>query len=120
MKVKITSTEFGSITIEGETYEHDVVIRPDGTVEKRKKKLSKSVYGTSHLISPAEAQHIFREGTERLIIGTGQSDLVRLSDEAAAFLAEKGCRVDPLPTEKAIHAWNQAEGAVTGLFHVTC
>jgi hypothetical protein len=41
MKPGIDSTKFGSITIDGEEYEHDVCICPDGQVRKRKKKLSK-------------------------------------------------------------------------------
>jgi len=28
--------------------------------------------------------------------------------------------VQLLPTPKAIRAWNEAEGAAIGLFHVTC
>ena len=48
MKPTIDGTEFGSITISGELYEHDVLIRLSGKVKKRKKKLSKAVYGTSH------------------------------------------------------------------------
>jgi hypothetical protein len=39
--VKIESTEFGSITIDGKTYPFDVVIRLSGEIIKRKKKLSK-------------------------------------------------------------------------------
>jgi hypothetical protein len=35
--MKIDSTQFGSITIDGETYPHDVVVRLSGKVEKRKK-----------------------------------------------------------------------------------
>ena len=41
MKPVIDSTQFGSITIEGKKYEKDVMIRMDGSVEKRYKKLSK-------------------------------------------------------------------------------
>jgi len=36
----IDGTEFGSIVIDGKTYDHDVVIRLWGDVVKRKKKLS--------------------------------------------------------------------------------
>ena len=36
----IERTSFGSITIDGKTYEHDVIIRLSGEVVKRKKKLS--------------------------------------------------------------------------------
>ena len=39
--MKIDETEFGSITIAGKTYEHDVVIRLSDKVVKRKKKLSR-------------------------------------------------------------------------------
>jgi hypothetical protein len=48
--LKIDGTSFGSITITGEKYEHDVTIRLNGKVEKRKKKLSKELFGTSHII----------------------------------------------------------------------
>src|SRR5208337_721677 len=43
----IDVTEFGSITIEGKTYDHDVIVRLSGKVEKRRKRLSKAQYGTS-------------------------------------------------------------------------
>jgi len=120
MKPKIDKTQFGSITIEGETYEKDVIIRLNGEVKKRKKKLSSEVYGTSHTISLDEARHIYEKGAERLIIGAGQYGLVELSKEAADYFARHDCQVELLPTPKAIKAWNEAKGAVIGLFHVTC
>jgi hypothetical protein len=51
MKPRIDETAFGSITIEGERFEHDVLIRPSGQIEKRKKKLSKAVYGCAGYFS---------------------------------------------------------------------
>jgi len=120
VKPKIDSTRFGSITIEGKTFRHDVLIRPDGQVEKRKKKLSKAMYGTSHIISLDEARHVYQEGAGWLIIGTGQTGLVKLSEEAADYFRRHECRVKLLPTPEAIETWNSAEGRVIGLFHVTC
>jgi len=38
--MEIEGTTFGTITIDGRTYEHDVIIRLSGDVVKRKKKLS--------------------------------------------------------------------------------
>jgi len=119
-KPRIDGTRFGSITIDGKTYRRDVLIRLSGEVKKRKKKLSKAVYGTSHVVSLEEAQHVYQEGAERLIVGTGQSGLVELSDGAAETFRRAGCRVELLPTPQAIEAWNEAEGAVIGLFHITC
>ena len=120
MKSKIDKTNFGSITISGKKFEHDVVIRLDGQVKKRKKKLSKAVYGTSHTLSLDEAKHIYEKGAEQLIIGTGQYGVLKLSDEAEAYFKRKNCAVKLLPTPEAIQAWNKATVAVIGMFHVTC
>jgi hypothetical protein len=120
MKPRIDNTEFGSITIEGMVSEYDVIIRLNSQVEKRKKKLSKSVYGTSHIVSLDEAKYIYEEKAERLVIGAGQQGMVKLSNEAAEYLKRKKCQVELLPTREAIQVWNEAEGAVIGLFHVTC
>ena len=94
MQPTIQGTEFGSITVDDEVYDHDIVIRLSGKVKKRKKKLSKEQYGTSHTVSLAEAEHIYDDGAERLVIGTGQYGNVKLSEEA--------------------------EGKTIGMFHVTC
>jgi hypothetical protein len=122
MKPRIDGTRFGSITVAGTVFEHDVVIRPDGQVKKRKKKLSKAVYGTSHTISLREAKHVYEHapGADRLIVGSGQYGNVELSPEAAAYLRRRGCRVLVRPTPAVITVWNRAKGAAVGLFHVTC
>jgi hypothetical protein len=120
MKPMIEGTRFGSITVEGEVLDHDIVVRLDGKVKKRKKKLSSALYGTSHILSLAEAEQIYDKGAERLIIGTGQNALVKLSNEAAEYLARKKCTVELFPTPEAVEAWNRSEGAVIAMFHVTC
>jgi hypothetical protein len=54
--MSIDATEFGSITVDGKTYEHDVIIRLSSKVEKRRKRLSKQKYGTS--------QHYIKGGSQ--------------------------------------------------------
>jgi hypothetical protein len=120
MKPTIDKTKFGSITIAGEKYEHDILIRLNSKVEKRKKKLSKEVFGTSHIISLAEAEYVYEDGSETIIIGSGQSGMVKLSEEAVAFFQQKNCSVELLPTPEAIHLWNKAKASTVGLFHITC
>jgi hypothetical protein len=120
MKPEIDDTTFASITISGEFYDHDVIIRLDGRVKKRKKKLSKAVYGTSHRVSLEEAEHIFEDGAKMLIVGTGQSGCVELSQEAEEFFRNNRCIVKLFSTPEAVAVWNSAEGAVIGMFHVTC
>ena len=120
MRSRIDGTTFGSITIDGSDIQHDVLIRLSGEIKKRKKKLSKAVFGTSHTISLEEAKYIFEEGAERLIIGSGQDGMVKLSKEASEYFKNKKVRVDLSPTPEAIQQWNKAEGSIIGLFHVTC
>ena len=93
--MEIENTAFGTITMDGKTYEHDVVIRLSGEVMKRKKKLSKKYYGTSHILSKDEAKFVFEKGCEQLIVGSGA------------------------PPE-AIHVFNRSTARKIGLFHVTC
>jgi hypothetical protein len=118
--MKIDGTEFGSITIDGETYPNDVLIRLSGEIRKRRKKLSKKVYGTSHIMSLEEAEFVYEKGCRLLIVGTGQNGNLRLSPEATEFFAGKGCTVLTEPTPTAIIVFNRAKGDRIGLFHVTC
>jgi hypothetical protein len=116
----INNTSFGSITVAGMIYDHDIIITLDGKVKKRKKKLSKAVYGTSHTISRDEAEHVYQEGSDGIIIGSGQYGAAALSKEATGFLQQKNCMVKLLPTPEAILEWNSTSGKWLGLFHITC
>jgi hypothetical protein len=121
MKPKINETDFGSITIENNEFDFDVIIRLDGKVKKRKKKLSKNVYGTSHIISLDEARYLYERGAKNLIVGAGQNSQVTLSEEAADYFKRKNCKVSLFSTPKAMNKWNSREEKKTiGLFHITC
>lgn len=120
MTPRIDGTSFGNITVDGTTYEHDIVIRPSGEVKKRKKKLSKEITGSSHMVSREEARHIYREGAARVIIGCGQYGALALSPEALAYFHKRDCIVDILPTPEAVDAWNSAGDNAIAMFHVTC
>ena len=87
---------------------------------KRKKKLSKKYYGTSHVLSRDEAKFVFESGCEQLILGSGQVGNVHLSPEAEAYFAKKGCKVVMQSTPEAIHMFNKSRAKKIGLFHVTC
>ena len=120
MKPTLTGTGFGWIDIGEHRISHDILIRLDGEVIKRKKKLSKEIYGTSHMISLAEAQYIYQDGADTLLIGAGHFGRVQLSPEAAEFFKDKKCQVDIFPTPRAVQTWNLSKGKLIGLFHITC
>jgi hypothetical protein len=120
MSITIDRTAFGSITINGRTFDHDVIIRLSGEIVKRKKKLSKQVYGTSHTVSAAEAEYVYEPSCNILVVGSGQYGVLKLSAEAAKFFEQQECKVILKPTPDAIHAFNNTTGPKIGLFHVTC
>jgi hypothetical protein len=62
-----------------------LIIRLNGMVEKCQINLSKSIYATSHIVSPAEIEHIHEEKTELIVIGTGQYRFLELLDEADKY-----------------------------------
>lgn len=116
----INKSAFGNIVVDNVIYDHDIFITLDGQVLKRKKKLSKAIYGTSHTISIEEAKYVYQKDAEGIIIGTGQYGVSELSDDAINYFQKKKCKVKLLPTPQAIQEWNNSEGLWLGLFHVTC
>ncbi len=120
MKPKIVKSKFGSIQVEDQVYNHDILIRLDGSILKRKKKLSKRKFGTSHKVSLKEMRYIFEEGASNLVIGTGQYDQVRLSRKAEEFLQKRECGILMASTQQAIELWNESGPGSIALFHVTC
>ncbi|MGQ9631168.1 MAG: Mth938-like domain-containing protein [bacterium] len=123
-KAVIEGTSFGSITINGETFNHDVIIRSGGKVKKRKKKLSKKIYGTSHRVSLDEVEYIVGEDRpEILVVGSGQTGLLSLTEEAKRYLGERGIDFIELPTHEAIEKFNSLRKSgktIAALIHVTC
>jgi hypothetical protein len=119
MKV-INGTSFGSITVDGDRYDHDIIITLRGKVIKRLKTLSKTVYGTSHTISLPEMKYVYQEGAEGIIIGSGQYGVAKLSNEAVQFLKDNKCKVILKSTPEAVEEWNSTNGSWIGLFHITC
>ena len=97
-----------------------MVLRLSGEVVRRKKKLSKKYYGTSHVLWKDEAKFVFERGCEQLIVGSGQMGNVHLSPEAEAYFAKKRCKVLLQPTPEAIQVFNKSHAKKIGLFHVTC
>ena len=120
MGTYIDSATFGSIVVNGKSYNHDIIISSAGKVSKRKKRLSKQVFGTSHVISQAEAEYIFEPGTPKLVVGAGHNGMVILSNEADDFFKMNSCEVILLPTPQAADVFNSLKGRFIALFHVTC
>ena len=116
MPVWISSTKFGSITISGKTYEHDVIVTWEGKVRP-------AHVDIRHIIGEKELAQLLLERPEIIVIGLGQSGLMKLAPEVLAFADEKKLKIIQKPTPKAIKEFNQLARAgkkVVAYMHVTC
>jgi hypothetical protein len=74
----------------------------------------------AHRVTLEDAERLLALGADRLIIGTGQSGVLHLNQEAQAYFEQHGCEVSLAPTPEAIEHFNAAAEPVTALFHLTC
>lgn len=110
--------EFGSIEIDGATYEHDVVIE-GGAIRKRKKGPSKALRaGFGH--TPLSAAEDIPWSCRRLVIGSGADGALPVLDDVVGEAERRGVELVIVPTVDAI-ALLRADGAETNaILHVTC
>src|SRR5437588_12117089 len=95
---------FGSIQIDGSSYEHDVVI-DRGQVRKRKKKPSKKFRDTSGH-TPVSQEEAIPWKCRQLVIGTGTGALP-VMDEVKQEAKRRKIKLVILPTKEAIQELKQ-------------
>jgi hypothetical protein len=109
---------FGSIEVDGTTYEHDLVV-DRGHIRKRKKGPSKplrSRYGHTPL-SPAED---IPWNCTLLVIGSGAAGALPVTDDVAEEAGRRGVQLVVLPTSQAIARLKEAGDDTNAILHVTC
>ncbi|MBZ9578081.1 hypothetical protein KJA13_03580 [Patescibacteria group bacterium] len=119
----IKEYHFGSITINGKTYDYDVEVRWTGEVLSWWRE-------ESHLIDVGDVKRAVEQGPETIIIGTGESGVAKVTEGAQNFIKEKGIELIVDKTGEATKTFNiikeeskEEEGEqkkVIGLFHLTC
>jgi hypothetical protein len=108
---------FGSIRIDGVTYEHDVVI-DRGEVRKRKKKPSKKfrdVFGHT----PLSVEEEIPWKCQRLVIGTGTGALPVMK-EVKQEAKRRKIKLLVLSTTQAIKTLKHNPDDTNAILHVTC
>jgi hypothetical protein len=117
---KIDRFSFGSIVIDGRSYDRDVFLHADGSVEKRKGGFWK--FG-SHSIKKTEIEKLLQSKPEVLVIGTGTQGKAELAADANALIKESKLQVVIVPSGDAVERVNQITGQgkrVAALIHITC
>jgi hypothetical protein len=109
---------FGSIQIDGSTYEHDVVI-DHGKIRKRKKAASKEFRGSfGH--TPLSVEEDIPWKCARLVVGTGAYGSLPVMDDVKREAERRNVELLVLPTPQAIHALEQDAEETNAILHVTC
>jgi hypothetical protein len=110
---------FGSIVVQGVTYDHDVILE-GGAVRPRRKKPSRPFrdrYGHTPLSSLEELPW----GGARLIIGCGHSGRLPIMDEVRGKAAGLGVELIVMPTADACQLIRTLDDSeVNAVLHVTC
>ncbi len=107
----------GSIRIDGETYDYDVVI-DRGTVRKRKKKPSKK-YRDDFGHTPLSIDEKIPWKCRRLIVGTGTGKLP-VMDEVKKEARRRKVKLIILPTPEAIKELEKSPDETNAILHLTC
>ena len=115
--IRFEAFSFGSIRIDGVTYEHDVVI-DRGQVRKRKKKPSRK-FRESFGHTPLSAEEKIPWKCRRLVIGTGTGALP-VMDEVKKEARRRHVQLLPLPTAKAIEELRKNPEDTNAILHITC
>jgi len=106
--------EFGSITIDGKRYDHDVIIFK-GRVKDWWRK-------TSHNVEIDEAGELVGEGVKKIIFGTGEAGVMQVPQGVRDFLKQRGLEVIVLKTPDAVDRFNQiySDPSAVAALHLTC
>jgi hypothetical protein len=115
----VDSYEFGRITIDGEPYDHDLVIE-HGVVRKRRKgpsKKRKPEFGHTPLTAAEEIPW----GARRLWIGTGAYGSLPITDDLREEARRRGVELLVKPTPELIRLINEELPPDTNvILHLTC
>jgi hypothetical protein len=109
---------FGSIRIDGQIYEHDVVI-DRGAVRKRKKKPSKP-FRAAFGHTPLSIEEKIPWKCRTLVIGTGADGALPVMPQIKAEAARRGVKLVVTPTREALGLLNGSGTATNAILHVTC
>ncbi|MBU1045694.1 hypothetical protein KJ616_01070 [Patescibacteria group bacterium] len=119
----IEEYRFGKIIIDGGEYNYDVEVDWEGEVLEWTRK-------SSHIIDREDIERALEKEPEIIVIGTGESGVAQVTEDAKQACREQGVKLIADITEEAVKTFNvicaeslEEEGEqaeVIGLFHLTC
>jgi hypothetical protein len=118
VEMRFDSYSFDALTIDGVTYDHDVVL-DHGSVSKRRKKPSKP-FRDRYGHTPLSADEDIPWGCRHLVVGTGADGALPIMDDVIAEAHRRGVELVAVPTEEAIELLRGSPPDTNAILHVTC
>jgi hypothetical protein len=116
--MRFGSYSFGSIEVDGATYDHDLVV-DRGEIRKRKKGPSKALQ-SSYGHTPLSAAEDIPWECRRLVIGSGAGGSLPVMPEVTEEAERRGVHLVVLPTAEAVEALNEDQADTNAILHLTC
>jgi len=114
----MTSTAFGWVKYNGIMHQEDILILADGTVMRRNADEVMRKYGTLKSIDIEEMGLLLGSEPEIIVIGTGQSDSLRIPAEVMEMLNKSNARLVQGVSPKAVKYFDSLTCRKAALIHV--
>ncbi len=118
LSVRFSGYSFGSVRVDGVTYDHDLVI-DRGKIRKRKKGASREFRGASGH-TPLSAAEDIPWRCRRLVIGTGADGALPVMKEVHEQARRREIDLVMLPTAQAISVLAETSKDTNAILHLTC
>ncbi|MFI5067557.1 MAG: MTH938/NDUFAF3 family protein [Streptosporangiales bacterium] len=116
--MRFTGCSFGSIRVDGVTYDHDLIIGR-GKIRKRKKAASRNFRG-AYRHTPLSAAEDIPWRCRRLVAGTGADGALPVMQQVRDEARRRKIDLVILPTAEAIGALTKATADTNAILHLTC
>jgi hypothetical protein len=116
--MRFTGYSFGSIQVDGVTYDHDLII-DRGKIRKRKKAGSRK-FRDAYGHTPLSVAEDIPWRCRRLVIGTGADGALPVMQEVRDEARRREIDLVVLPTAEAVCALTKAAADTNAILHLTC
>ena len=116
--MRFTGYSFGSVRVDGVTYDHDLII-DRGKVRKRKKAASKRFRG-AYGHTPLSIAEDIPWRCRRLVIGTGADGALPVMEDVHEQARRREVDLVIVPTAQAITVLAKTTKDTNAILHLTC
>jgi hypothetical protein len=114
---RIEDYSFGRITVDGQEHKRDVIVLPERVVGDWWRR-------DGHSLVLEDLEEVVDELPEHLVVGCGAHGRLEPDPGVTDQLAERGVRMEALPTAEAVKRYDELAGrnpaAVAAALHLTC